>query len=51
MSLLSLADCGLLVKVGGLMYLGHGEKFTLLELRLEVSGPDNNDLNGESLGV
>lgn len=49
--LLSLADCWLLVKAGGLMYLGHGEKFTRFELRLEVSGPGSKDLNDESLGV
>lgn len=28
-----------LAKVGGFMYLGHGEKFTFLELRLEGPVP------------
>lgn len=41
-----------LAKVGGLMYLGHGEKFTFFELRLD--GPASTDPRAEkddSLGV
>lgn len=49
--LMSLAGCEALAKVGGLMYLGHGEKLTRFELRLEVSGPVSNDVNGEAFGV
>ena len=46
------ADFMELANVGGLMYLGHGEKFTFFELRLD--GPTCTDPNaekGDSLGV
>lgn len=46
------ADFIALAKVGGLMYLGHGEKFTFFELRLD--GPASADPSAEkddSLGV
>lgn len=51
MILMSPADCEALAKVGGLINLGHGEKFTLFELRLEVPGADSNDSKDEVLGV
>lgn len=52
MVLISLADFEALAKVGGLMYFGHGEKFTRFELRLEGPGPaEPNVVNGDPLGV
>jgi hypothetical protein len=46
------ADVKALAKDGGLMYFGHGEKFTFFELRLEGPAPtDPNAENGDSLGV
>ena len=51
MFLMSLSGCEALVKVGGLMYLGHGEKLTRFELRLKVSEPASIVSNGEALGV
>jgi hypothetical protein len=45
-------DFEALVNVGGLMYLGHGEKFTRLELRLEgTASTDPKAAKGDSLGV
>lgn len=49
--LMSLVGCEALAKVGGLMNLGHGEKLTRFELRLEVPGADSNDSKDEVLGV
>jgi hypothetical protein len=46
------ADFDALVNAGGLMYLGHGEKFTRLELRLEETAPtEPKAAKGDSLGV
>lgn len=46
------ADFMALAKVGGLMYLGHGEKFTFFELRLDgAASTDPSAENAGSLGV
>jgi hypothetical protein len=51
-SSISLAGIDVLAKVGGLMYFGHGEKFTLFELWFEAPSPaEPSVVNGDPFGV